>query len=172
MREVLIHARLATIRCHNDFSENVKENLNTTSETRERLSAACRQLEESNQIQDLVKKVFDKDSTDIGHFWISFLEMTDPLAQNIHACHMQNAKEYLSSTFDMLPGHIAYDNQDYSKWSTDFWAMMMSLPKVQLDFFSTHFSQSISGLPYSCMPMDMWIEVTMNLYSKLKGGWF
>ena len=71
----------------------------------------------------------------------------------------------------LASGLIAYDNQDYSKWLTDFWDMMMTLPKVQLDFFSTHFSQSISGLPYSCMPLDMWIEVTMNLYSKLKGGW-
>ncbi|KAF3859863.1 hypothetical protein F7725_000118 [Dissostichus mawsoni] len=30
---------------------------------------------------------------------------------------------------------------------------------------------SLTGLPYSCQPMDLWIETTMNLNSKLKQGW-
>ena len=29
----------------------------------------------------------------------------------------------------------------------------------------------MTGLPYSCQPLDLWIEVTMNLDSKLKQGW-
>ena len=29
----------------------------------------------------------------------------------------------------------------------------------------------MTGLPYSCQPMDLWIETTMNLNSKLKQGW-
>ena len=28
----------------------------------------------------------------------------------------------------------------------------------------------MTGLPYSCQPMDLWIETTMNLNSKLKQG--
>ena len=28
-----------------------------------------------------------------------------------------------------------------------------------------------TGLPYSCQPLDLWIETTMNLNSKLKQGW-
>ena len=29
----------------------------------------------------------------------------------------------------------------------------------------------MTGLPFSCQPLDLWIETTMNLNSKLKQGW-
>jgi hypothetical protein len=107
----------------------------------------------------------------MGDFWLSFLEMTDPLIQNIHACHSQNATEYISSSFDMLPWLVAYDNHNYGRWLTDYWAMVSSLSEEQMTFFSGHFSQSMTELPYSCQPLDMLIETTMNLHSKLKQGW-
>ncbi|KAG1672408.1 RNA-directed DNA polymerase from mobile element jockey [Nymphon striatum] len=53
----------------------------------------------------------------------------------------------------------------------DFWAMLNNLSEDQSRYFSLHFAQSQTGLPYSCQPMDLWIEVTMNLGSKLKAGW-
>ena len=69
---------------------------------------------------------------------------------------MQNTKEYLNSTLYMLPGLIAYNNQDYIKWLTDILARMVTLPKVQLDFFPlTFLKHSISqSLPYSCVSLD------------------
>ena len=94
--------------------------------------------------------------------------MTDPLVQNIDACHARNGLEYLSSTYDMLPGLMAYDNHDYGRWLPDYWAMLSSLSNEEMAFFSDHFSQSMTGLPYSCQPLDLWIETTMNLNSKLK----
>ena len=33
-----------------------------------------------------------------------------------------------------------------------------------------HFGQSVTFLKYSNQPMDLWIEVTIKLYSKLKEG--
>ena len=33
-----------------------------------------------------------------------------------------------------------------------------------------HFAQSVTFLKYSNQPMDLWIEVTIKLYSKLKQG--
>ena len=47
-----------------------------------------------------------------------------------------------------------------------------SLSAEQMAFFNDHFAQSMTGAPYSCQPMDLWIETTMNLNSKLKQGWF
>ena len=38
-------------------------------------------------------------------------------------------------------------------------------------YFSQYFAQSIIGLPCSNQPMDFWIELTMNLDSKIKQGW-
>ena len=106
-----------------------------------------------------------------SHCWLSFLEMTDPLVQNIDARHAKNGLDYLSSTYDMLPGLMAYDNHDYGRWLPDYWAMLSSLSNEEMAFFNDHFSQSMTGLPYSCQPLDLWIETTMNLNSKLKQGW-
>ena len=33
------------------------------------------------------------------------------------------------------------------------------------------FAQSITGKPYSCVALDIWIESTMNKGSKMKAGW-
>jgi len=33
------------------------------------------------------------------------------------------------------------------------------------------FAQSMTGNPYSCVALDIWIESTMNKGSKLKSGW-
>ena len=66
---------------------------------------------------------------------------------------------------------MAYDNHEYGRWLPDYWAMLSSLPDEQMAFFNDHFAQSMTGLPYSCQPMDLWIETTMNLNSKSKQGW-
>ena len=106
----------------------------------------------------------------MGDLWVSFMEMSDPLVRNIDACHARNGTEYLSSTYDMLPWLMAYDNHEYGRWLPDYWAMLSSLPDEQMAFFNDHFAQSMTGLPHSCQPMDLWIETTMNLNSKLKQG--
>ena len=71
----------------------------------------------------------------------------------------------------MFPGLLAYNNHDYGSWLPDFWAMINNLPHDRKMYFSKHFAQSMTGLPYTCQPMDLWIETTMNLNSKLKQGW-
>ena len=107
----------------------------------------------------------------MGDFWVSFLEMTDPLVECLDACHASNGTAYLVSTYNMLRGLMAHDNHDYGRWLPDYWAMLSSLSDERMAFFNIHFTQSMTGLPYSCQPLDLWIETTMNLNSKLKQGW-
>ena len=38
-------------------------------------------------------------------------------------------------------------------------------------FMPAIFSHSITGKPYSSLPTDLWIEMTMNKGSKMKAGW-
>ena len=97
--------------------------------------------------------------------------MTDALMQNVHAIHVCNWDEFVSSLRAMLPWLIAYDNNQYGRWLPDFWAMLTSLPVDQVAFLHSDFTQSITGHPYSNMAWDMWIECTMNNGSKLKSGW-
>ncbi|KAG1648975.1 hypothetical protein GQR58_029417 [Nymphon striatum] len=135
------------------------------------LSAAHVVLSQLEEIKSVVKAVYQKPETNMGDYWLSFLEMTDPLAQNVHACHTQQYYEDVSSSYEMFPGLMAYNNHEYGRHLPDFWAMLNNLSEDQSRYFSLHFAQSQTGLPYSCQPMDLWIEVTMNLGSKLKAGW-
>ncbi|KAG1702407.1 Retrotransposable element SLACS protein [Nymphon striatum] len=128
-------------------------------------------LSQLEEIKSVVKAVYQKPETDMGDYWLSFLEMTDPLAQNVHACHTQQYYEDVSSSYEMFPGLMAYNNHEYGRHLPDFWAMLNNLSEDQSRYFSLHFAQSQTGLPYSCQPMDLGIEVTMNLGSKLKAGW-
>ncbi|KAF3833218.1 hypothetical protein F7725_026883 [Dissostichus mawsoni] len=125
-REVLIQQRLTNILEHEELSENIKENFNTLrnalTDTREALQAAHSNLEDDDGMKDLITRVYEKPGTDMGDFWISFMEMSDPLVQNIDACHARNGSEYLSSTYNML---MAYDNHDYGRWLPDYWAMLL-----------------------------------------------
>ena len=71
----------------------------------------------------------------------------------------------------MLAGFKSYDNLEYARWLSDYWVMRENMSEEQAEFFATHFVQSMTGFPYSGQPLDMWIETTMNLNSKLKQGW-
>ena len=174
-REALIQKRLREILEHVELSEDIKKNLDTLrnalTKNQEALQEAHGDLEDDDDMKELINRVYEKPGTDMGDFWVSFMEMSDPLVQNIDACHARNGSEYLSSTYNMLPGLMAYDNHDYGRWLPDYWAMLSLLSDEQMAFFNDHFAQSITGLPYSCQPLDLWIETTMNLNSKLKQGW-
>ena len=143
----------------------------TIKESQENLADAQINLENDRDLQGIVKSVYESNGTDLGDFWLTFLEMSDVLMQNIHACHSRNAKEYLSSTHGMLKYLMAYNNYEYGRWLPDYWASINSLPPDQYKFFEENFSQLMAGLPYSLQAMDLWIESTMNLGSKLKHGW-
>ena len=98
--------------------------------------------------------------------------MVEILTQNIHSLRTQNWSEFKSSLKLMCPGLKAYDNNNYSRALPDFCAVLCSLPKEQEDFFEkVIFAQSMTGNLYSCVALQIWIESTMNKWSKLKNGW-
>ena len=47
----------------------------------------------------------------------------------------------------------------------------MKLDKDKAGMMQDIFAQSMTENPYSALPPDMWIEMTMNKGSKLKSGW-
>ena len=72
----------------------------------------------------------------------------------------------------MLPWMQIYDNDKYSHHLPDFIAVLDTLPADQAAFMEDGmFSQSMTGNPYSCVALDIWIELAMNKGSKLKSGW-
>jgi len=73
----------------------------------------------------------------IKHVWFcngNLCFMMDALMQNVHAVHICNWDEYVSSLRPWLPWIVAYDNNRYGRWLPDFWAMLTALPADQVAF--------------------------------------
>ena len=49
-----------------------------------------------------ITMVYEKPDTDMGDFWISSVEMPDPLMRFLDACYARNSNEYLSLTYSLL----------------------------------------------------------------------
>ena len=65
-----------------------------------------------------------------------------------------------------------YDNNNYGKWLVEFLTEISKLTKaIDGHMAKGLFPQFLTGNPYSCLPLDMWIEITMNKGSKMKSGW-
>ena len=119
-------------------------------------------------MNDEILNLYEPTGTGMVDCWISFLEMTDLLIQNINACHLS---DYLSSAYKMLKCLTCYNSTNYERWLPDYWASISYFPDQRYKFFAESFTQPLTGLPYSYQDMDLWIECTMNLGSKLKQGW-
>ena len=118
-REALIHKWLSIVLENESFSTENIHNLDILkkafTENKDNLASAYADLETDKNIQELVDAVYERANTDIGKYWMNFMEMSDTLLQNVGACHIGNLDEYLSSTRAMLPGMLAYNNHDYGK---------------------------------------------------------
>ena len=57
-------------------------------------------------------------------------------------------------------------------WMPLHWSSIGGLPADKASFIKAGmFTASLTGKPFSCLPYDQWIEMTMNKGSKMKGGW-
>ena len=55
-------------------------------------------------------------------------------------------------------------------WLVEFWLAISSLPDDQAKYMGEGvFAQSMTGKPYSCLPLDLWIEMTMTKRFKYEG---
>ena len=110
-RETLICARLKKVLGQMELSAATRSSLdilrNALTETQEALQKAHSDLQEDDDIKELINKVYGKPGSDMGNIWLSFLEMADPLVQNINACHARNGPEYISPSYSMLSGLMA-----------------------------------------------------------------
>ena len=157
--------------CMNDQTKRCLAVLRDVEQSKESRSAAYTTLEQ-DKLDQVITSIFSHiDQSDMAEYWKDFLSMTDALMQNVHAVHICNFEEFVSSIRAMLPWIVAYDKINYGRWLPDFWTMLTCLPDNQVEFLSSNFSQSISGNPYSNFAWHMWIECTINKGSKMKAGW-
>ena len=102
---------------------------------------------------------------------LSFMEMVEILVMNIHFLKTKNWIQFKQSVRFMISWLHIYDKVHYGKWLPEFWSEMINLPHEIDVHMPSIFSHSITGKPYSSIPTDLWIEMTMNKSSKMKAGW-
>ena len=69
----------------------------------------------------------------------------------------------------MIPWMQIYDNNNYGKWLVEFWTEISTLTKaIDEHMVKGLFAQFLTGNPYSCLPLDMGIEITMDKGLKTK----
>ena len=62
-----------------------------------------------------------------------------------------------------MPWLQVYDNDKYGRWLVEFWLAISCLQEEKAQHMRDGlFAQSMTGKPYSCLPLDLWIEMTMN----------
>ena len=63
----------------------------------------------------------------------------------------------------MLPWMQIYDNDKYGKRMAEYWLEISNLPDEKAAYMREgFFAQSMTGKPYSCLPLDLCIEITMT----------
>lgn len=133
------------------------------------------ELESSEELEQFVIQVYcniESSGSSMAKYWMSFMQMVEVLMMNVHSLRTQNFEDFKASLQLMLPWLQIYDKDKYGRWLVEFWLELCSLPGEKSVYFKDGlFSQSITGKPYSCIPLDMWIEMTMNKGSKMKAGW-
>ena len=148
------------------LSEEVKASLAKVQHLNDaqELADAHAELERNAELKDLIDTFFKEyDGTPQAEYWMSFMEMVEVLTQNIHAIRTSNWTEFKSSLKLMLPWMQIYDNNKYGRHLPDFTAVLDTLSVDQTAFMeSAMFAQSMTGKPYSCVALDIWIESTMN----------
>ena len=107
----------------------------------------------------------------MAEYWLCFMEIVEILVMNIHSLKTKNWIQFKQSIRLMIPWLQIYDKVHYGKWLPEFWSEMINLPHEIDVHMPSIFSHSITGKPYSSIPTDLWIEMTMNKGSKMKAGW-
>lgn len=175
--ETLIHhaldRRLRDVSLSNDIKVSLDKLRQQVDADNVELADAYTELENNEELKILVGTLFeDCDDAPLAEYWISFMEMVEILTQNIHAIRTSNWGEFKSSLKLMLPWMQVYDNDRYGRYLPDFTTVLDNLTDEQAAFMDSGlFAQSMTGNPYSCVALDIWIESTMNKGSKLKSGW-
>ena len=104
--EILIQKHFNQILQYEDLPAAAQHSLDTVHNA---LTATQVTLPEANSclvydvfMRHLITKVYEKSDTDMGDFWISFVEMPEPLMRFLDACHARNSNEYMSLTYSLL----------------------------------------------------------------------
>ena len=118
----------------------------------------------------LVLEYFEKlrkQSGQIASFWMSYIDIVDILLGLIRASREGNWQLHLNAIHSMIPWCFAYDQQNYARYLSIYYAQMTSLPKDH-PFSYEHLQQGGLSVqrsehnPFGKVPIDQTIEETVK----------
>ena len=133
------------------------------------------ELLNTDEFVNLVTSEFEEinnSDSEHGKYWLTYMEMVEILLLNYHSLRTQLWDQYLISLRLMCPWLAAYNHVHYTRYLPYYWASMISLEDEVRSHLMNNFSYSLTGNPFSHLPLDQIIEMTMNKGSKLKSGWY
>ena len=104
---------------------------------------------------------------------LNIINMIESLFMNIDSLRPKERDNFLSPIRLMMLWMIVYDNTNYSRQPivTSVLDWTVFLVARALSTIKKIFSQSLTWNAYSSLPLELWIECTINKGSELKTGW-
>ena len=125
-----------------------------------------------SEVHEVMSRLVERKGNSMANYWFSFTKMVEILMMNIHSLKIQDWGMLKDSLRLMIPWMQLCNNNNYGKWLVEFWAEISTLTKsIDEHMAKSLFVQSLTGNPYSFLPLDIWIEMTKNKRSKMKAGW-
>lgn len=118
-----------------DETKEILEILRHMSQSEVSRADAHAALQDDVNLEGLIANLLNQmEGSDMVDYWRDFLTMTDAVMQNVHAVHICNWDEYVTSLHAMLPWMVAYDNNRNERWLPDLWAMLTTFPADKVAF--------------------------------------
>ena len=115
----------------------------------------------------------DYERSPLTAFWNSYLEMMQVLMNDMKSIKLGGWHLYINSVGNTLPWFHAYDNHNYARHFTYYWATQQDLPNshpnIYSEFLNGGFSIKRSEGCLNKMPPDQVIEQTINKDQKGPG---
>ena len=81
------------------------------------------------------KREFQKNGSDLGKFWLSFIEMVDDHLNVLYATRTGKWHLYLESLRNIFPHVFAHDHLNYAKYMTAMLGEMLNLEQNHSNFY-------------------------------------
>ncbi|KAG1659234.1 Programmed cell death protein 4 [Nymphon striatum] len=174
---------LAVLDQQSDYNKGQIEEMN------EKIMELCEHLNQNTFTDILHDRLFETVAQQFGDFlnnlrqgngtlaafWMSYIDMVELMLKLLRASREGNWKLYLTSIHEMIPWCFSYDNINYARYLSAYYAEMTNLPEEHPEIHdyleAGGFSVQIgSKNTFGKIPVDQTVEETVNRDTQTQGG--
>ncbi|KAG1701312.1 Threonine aspartase 1 [Nymphon striatum] len=174
---------LAVLDQQSDYNKGQIEEMN------EKIMELCEHLNQNTFTDILHDRLFETVAQQFGDFlnnlrqgngtlaafWMSYIDMVELMLKLLRASREGNWKLHLTSIHEMIPWCFSYDNINYARYLSAYYAEMTNLPEEHPEIHdyleAGGFSVQIgSKNTFGKIPVDQTVEETVNRDMQTQGG--